>query len=406
MSLLDFFFGSNQKSIPDGVRTITRATAVRWIGWGFAEALIPVFIFSFSHNYATSGLLSSVYDIAFILTLPIVGLFADVIPSAAIILVAVLFYPLIGISYFVAGVTGLVIFIVLARVINGVLYAMDSVGRESYIRQHTKPKHASLVFGYADALANAGWVAAALCSIALVRFLSIPWLLLLIVPFSIIAFFMILPLVDRKKDFGQGSKLPSPVEAYTSAFREIILWDWRLQFLAMVDFFVSFASAVVAFFVPIYAYTQGTNLGGVLLIGVALTIPYVFGFRLGKIIDHHFKSSLPYGLFLLSAFLFILSFANHYALQLAISFCVAMVVEFIVLANAGTITVVSKPDHFGRVTGLMDSIGDLGSLAGPIVVGILIDALGIAASFRLVALVMIVLLGMFLLGRRYLIKST
>jgi MFS family permease len=404
MSITDYFFGSRQKTIPDGVRVITRATAVRWIGWGFAESLIPVFLYQFSHNYAASGLLSSAYDVAFILTLPIVGMFADVIPSAILIVVAVFFYPLVGIGYFIAGVTGLVAIVVITRFLNGILYAMDSVGRESYIQQHTPPKHASLVFGYSDAVSNFWWVVAGIGGIFLVRYWSIPSILFLITPFSIIALFMLLPLVDWKRDLGSGVRLPSPMGAYASAFKEIILWDWRLQFLSLIDFFVSFTSAVVMFFIPIYAYTQGTNLGGIIVIGIALAIPYVLGFKLGSIIDHHFKNSLAYGLLIITALLFALSFAHQYIWELGISFLIAVAVEFIVLANAGTITVVAKPDHFGRVDGLMSSIGDFGSLAGPIVVGVAIDALGFATSFRLVALVMLILFGVFLIGRKRLIS--
>src|ERR1700723_548483 len=129
---------SKLPEIPYGVRVITIATAVRWFGWGLAESLIPVFIFSFAHTYATTGLIGSAYDFAFIIALPIVGVAADELPATSLVALSLAIYPLVGLAYLMAGVFGLVAFVVIARIVNGVTYALDCVGRETYIRRHVE----------------------------------------------------------------------------------------------------------------------------------------------------------------------------------------------------------------------------------------------------------------------------
>jgi len=101
--------------LSDGVKQIALARTIRWIGWGFGESLIPLFIFYFSRSFAEAGLFKSIYDIATLLTLPIIGAWADRTPAKSLIVVALLLYPLVGLSYFLAGVFGAAIFIVLAR---------------------------------------------------------------------------------------------------------------------------------------------------------------------------------------------------------------------------------------------------------------------------------------------------
>ncbi len=60
--------------LPYGVRIIAWTRAIRWVGWGLGEALIPIFIFSFSSTFAEAGFFRGVYDIVSLLSLPIIGI--------------------------------------------------------------------------------------------------------------------------------------------------------------------------------------------------------------------------------------------------------------------------------------------------------------------------------------------
>ena len=177
----------NRDEIPLGVRVLTWATSIRWIGWGFGESLIPIFLFKFAKSYAETGLLRSAYDIAFIIMLPIVGILADRMRATTIILIGLLMYIFVGTGYWLAGISGMVIFIVAARFFNGIGYAMDAVGRETYFRRHVASKNLATAFGYFDTVADFWWIAASLFGIILVKFLSIGTMLLLITPAVIVA---------------------------------------------------------------------------------------------------------------------------------------------------------------------------------------------------------------------------
>src|SRR3989344_2171452 len=95
------------KDQPAGIKLITLATTIRWIGWGFVEGFLPVFLFSFADSYAETGAFQSIYELVFVLAVPFVGMIADKISSKTILVIGLLIYPFIGFSYYWAGVTGM-----------------------------------------------------------------------------------------------------------------------------------------------------------------------------------------------------------------------------------------------------------------------------------------------------------
>jgi len=92
--------------MPEGIKLLAWARTARWVGWGFGESLIPIFLFAFSASYAETGLLSSVFEISLLISLPIVGMLADRMSAKVLIIAGLVLYPLVGASYFLAGATG------------------------------------------------------------------------------------------------------------------------------------------------------------------------------------------------------------------------------------------------------------------------------------------------------------
>ncbi len=164
------------KEIPRGVRMLTIATAVYWIGWGFAESLIPILLYSFSNTFAQAGLLRSAFDVTLILSLPLIGMAADRMRATTLVLIGLFLYLFVGTGYFLAGVTGFAVFIVLARLLNGVSYGLVSVGRETYFRRHTPASKIATVFGYLDTISNFWWIIAAVMGIFLIKYFSFKYL--------------------------------------------------------------------------------------------------------------------------------------------------------------------------------------------------------------------------------------
>ena len=370
--LITSLFGSDDVSY--GNRVLTQATAIMWVGWGFAESLIPVLLFAFAHSFAGAGLLRSAFDIAFIIAMPIAGVFADKFRATSLVIFGFILYSFIGVSYFLAGATGIVLYIVLARVINGVSNAFSTVGRESFARRHTPPEKLAINFGYFDTVANFWWIVAALAGIVLVRFFSISQLLLLITPAAIIATIIVVRFRhDAKRN---------PVLAHTGSgnMTEIVTevrgWNKAMRLLAFFGFFISFMSAVVTFFIPIEAFVEGASVAFVVLTTVAATIPSLFGIFLGKLYDRQgtkifFRAMLAFGVLLLT-----LAFFDSVLWKIALSFFAGLIVELLSLGTHEMASVHSDPDSFGRMDGLWKSISDIGSLLGPIVVGIMLDHFG------------------------------
>jgi len=386
--------------VPYGVRILTAATSIRWIGWGFAESLIPIFLFSFAHTYAATGLLRSTYDIGYILILPIAGMAADRFLSTSLILVGLVIYVFVGSAYFLAGVTGLVIFVALARFLNGVAYSLDVLGRETYIRRYTPKEKLATVFGYFDTVADFWWMAAALAGIFLIKFFSIHILLFMIVPTSLVSFFMVWRFRkkgEEKNPIVRGRAIKS---AYGEVFREIGRWDWKLRLVAMFNFFIAFTSAVVGFFLPIEAYVQGADLSKAILIGIITTIPTLFGWTLGKLFDRKGSLLFLYGFITFGLLLGSLALSDSYILKLCVAFGVGVILEFLSVGSNELITVYTNPEHFGRVGGVMRSIFDVGSMIGPLAIGVLIDWQGIHLSFLLLAILMCVLAAIFYAVRK------
>jgi MFS family permease len=314
---------------------------------------------------------------------------------------ALVLYLFIGAGYFLAGATGLVVFIIIVRFINGVSFATDAVGRETYFRRHTPSGKLATVFGYFDSVANFWWIAAAVAGMFLIKYVPVHVLLFMITPTSLIAFFVILKFRRREENKDPVSVSSHIKGKYSDIFREVGQWNWKLRSLAMFNFFVSFCGSVVGFFLPIEAYTSGTGLSGVILIGIVFSIPALFGFVAGKWFDAKGPAVFFYGLAAFAGILGLLTFTTDYGWRLVAAFAIGVILEILSVGNSELVTVYANPEHFGRVGGIVKSIADIGAMIGPLLVGIVIDAAGISAGFGSVAIIMCLLAGTFFVLKNF-----
>ena len=185
---LDFSgkFLPDLSAIPEGIKQIAWARTIRWFGWGFGEMLLPIFILSFSKSLTAAGLASSAYDVLFLASLPIVGLLSDAVSSKTLLIMGAVIYPFIGLSYYLAGAMGMVLFVILGRALNGVSYCLDTVGTDTYIRRSAARGAIASAFGYMASLANFGWLVAGLLGAYLVHYFPINDLLFLVTPFALV----------------------------------------------------------------------------------------------------------------------------------------------------------------------------------------------------------------------------
>jgi MFS family permease len=387
---------TKKQHISQGIKVVTLARSIRWFGWGMCETLIPVLLFSFSHSYVEAGIFRSIYDVIFLLSLPFVSVLADKIPAKRLILFALALYPLIGVSYFVAGAVGTAFFIVLARAVNGITWCCDSVGGDTYLRRFAINEHLSKTFGYLSALPNFSWMIAALISILFLPFLPIQYLFLAIVPTSLIAYFVL-----KQAPSDEVPLREKPPQQYlkdlTDSFKGIRSWKMEIWGLAYLTFFVACIDLLGTFFVPLFTYTESNNLVHVVLITVAFATPSAFAFYFGAFIDRVSKGVFITGSFLLAAILFGgLSFTSGYILQIIGVFILGMLIVCVTLAVQTLVTKASSREHYGKVGGLMAGADELGAVIGPIAIGFLADGSGMHITFLILgAFALITALGFF-----------
>lgn len=393
-TFLDFSgkFFPDLSAIPRGIKMVALARATRWFGWGFGEMLLPIFIVSFSASFTEAGLVSAAYDVVFLLSLPLVALFADAVSSKVLLMVGLLIYPFIGASYYLAGATGLVLFVILGRGLNGISYCLDTVGVDTYIRRVAPRGAVASAFGYMGSFANLGWLLAGVLGAWLVQFVPIHWLLFLITPFSLIA---LLPLLRAKRDLPPPAaqlNLRTLLTPVASFLKEVAVMRRGLKSVVALMFVLDVASVGATFFIPIAAYHNGASLSATALLVIISALPALSEFWLAKFIDgsaekRHWSlfgslASLP---FLFAAAAVVSGFVAQVVIALGIE--IAAILGSLALQSYAT--VLSRRDRYGEISSMLEGASTVGDLLGPVAIGLFADALGFGSSFALLALLLL-----------------
>ncbi len=363
------------KGLARGVKLLAWARTVRWVGWGFGESLLPIFIFAFSASYAEAGLITSIYSVALLVALPVVGMLADRMSAKVLIIAGLALYPLVGASYFLAGAAGVAVFVVLARLINGVSWALESTGIDTYYRRMTDRNLLASSFGYIETFAYAGWILAAVVSMLMVTIIPVHYLLLLIAPFALLAIPVALM---APKDPARPVHNPlKTFESYKSALTEWGTWDVRLKLLGVLVLFMGVIDTLTGLFIPIDAYIEGANFQMVVVLAIVATIPRVFGFMLGRLADRYDKYKLVmWGLLGVAVLMAALAFFPGYAVLLVVSFLLCVLMELFTVIGKALVTTLGPEDHYGVRGSTFQSLATIGNLAAPLLIGISLDVLG------------------------------
>lgn len=391
-------------TFPLGVRLIAWATGTRWIGWGFVEPILPLFLFSFGESFANAGLLKASYDIAYLLFLPIAGILVDKIPAKKVIILGLLAYPLVGLSYSLAAFFGVAGFIILARFLNGFAFSFDSVGRATYYMRAVKNQHVSAAFGHFDTISSFVYIGAMLLGLLIVPHVEFKWLALLIIPFSIIAILMLLFWLPKQK----STKAIHPYhhklsrDFLKSIKNELKEWNAGLRIVGVFVFFLGFIKSIVRFVLPIFAFTQGASITQVIFMAVLLSVPTLFGDPIGRVADRYRLGSIVFGLCMATLFFFALSIEQSYIFILVTILGIGLVNEMVGLSGKGITSRLSRPSHYGKTNSVMEAIRDFGALSGPIIIGLLIDLISASLAFVTIGILGLLLAGLILLTKKHL----
>jgi len=387
------------------VKIVSWSTAVLWFGWGFGEALIPVFLYQFAHSYAETGLLKSVLDITALLITPIIGYYADKISIKKMMLIGISLYFLIAINYYLAGALAVAVFIVIARVLNGVSWPLTCVSRESYICKYTPQKHMARAFGYFDTLGVLSWVIAVCLSLFLVQRFAIHQLLFLIAPAALISFIIACFLPDHTK-LKKIKPLKFNFRPYREIIKEIFCWPTKLRTLMLSSFLISFVSSAFFFFLPIEVWKTNSDLKQIIILAIFYSLPEASGNLLGWMIDRlRVNRSLVISFVGIIAVIVASIFLTSFLWRLAALILVGIFIETISLSRRQLIAdfnvknnflVLKTHYSFGGISAILDEITSLGSFAGIIIVGALVDLVSWSVALWFLVAVLILVLGIFL----------
>jgi MFS family permease len=379
------------RHIPKGVKTLTLATSIRYFGWGLGKAMIPVFLYQFAHSYAETGLVSSTYSIGFLLTVPLLGLLQDHISARQSLVSGLWFYPLVGIGYLLTGLTGAVVFLVLARFFNGIGFALYSIGASTYIKRNTPADHVAANTGFFKSVTIWAWVAAVAVGIPLLRFVPVHWLLFAIVPTHIAALFVIRRLnhdAASEKTFS----LVGIAKSYAAHVREKIahhrhhavrthkLGHRGLKLMVASTFVINLAWAINGFLLPLFVFQRNQDVLEVALMAIVTSIPAMLVVFFGQSVDRNPVRSLVLSFALLCPIVAGLGAATGYAFTLGLAFSMGVMLEIIGIAVESVTTAVTPESHYGSATVLISAVDDFGDLVGPILLGVGMDLVGIRYS--------------------------
>jgi MFS family permease len=387
-------------SLPNGVRLFAWVRAIRWFGWGFGESLLPIFILSFSHTFAEAGLFSSTAEIVSLMSLPVIGMWADRIPAKRLVLWSLILYPLVGLGYLLAGVFGLAVFIVFARAVNGVTWELENVGVATYYRRVIDRSNIATSFGYLDTWTNLAWIAAAMLGMFLISIVPIHYLLFAIAPFSFIAYFIALK-APKDSPISNAETLYSSIFAYVKSLGAWRTWTLHFWLLGFIVFFSSIINALISFFIPITAYLAGANLPMVVLLGIFGALPALFGYILGLIADRQNRYVLiAFSLFCVAIIAIWLAAIHAYWLKLSAVFLLGIILELLYVVQSSLITTLGPANTYGKRGSAFESISTLGDLVAPLILGVALDALGFSNVAIAIGAVAIVLAAIFLFKKR------
>ncbi|MEK6910537.1 MAG: MFS transporter [Nanoarchaeota archaeon] len=385
-----------------GVRLLRIGTAIRWFGWGLGEALIPLFLLKFTNSFFETGLLSSVYNIMFLLFLPIAGYLADNYRIKKIILSAMILYIFVGLGYFLAGLTSMVIFLILARALNGLSYSLDQTSRETYIIKHVKDSQESRVFGHFDLITNFWWVSAVLIGMFLVKYVEVHWLFLMIAPTSFLALLIFSNIKEKEK----YKKIKFSIKnAYKETFEDIKNFTPGLKVLAVLAFGFGIISSAIFFFAPILSYTRGGSITQSIIIVLVYTLPYLLGDFTGKIADKYKEKLYLFGLIAIIFLVSILAYTREYYVILLAVFFTSLIFECFYLVNKGILARIADKTHLGEVDGSLNGFSTIGAILGPILFGIMIDKIGNIYAYSVISVITLILFCYAYINRKSLRKK-
>lgn len=381
---------------PSILRHILYSRSIRYFWRWFAELLIPLFIFSFVGNYTETGLLAIIYELSAVIFLPFIGQVADKRGWKKLLIIALFLYPIIWLSYFTAGLTQLAVFVIVARIINGVTWSLYKIGEKTFMRKYAPQGELSTRMGLLISIGDFVWMIGVILGGLILYYTSIPlfYLFLFIVPTALIALIPIWKLPSAHVWDQTDEEHSWFIDRYLSVWRNFWKSGPELKFYSLLYFVVSILSSMVSLMIPLLIYIDTSNILLTVVSGLIINAPSLFSYSLWKIADKKWKKWLGTSFILLALLFLWYIFMPWYIWKLAILFAIGVIFVFLeVLIDWQSNNHISD-GHYWKTEAIFHTMSSAGDIIWPILWWIILDTSGQTSFFVVLAVIAVVVWGL------------
>lgn len=369
-----------KKTIDSVIKNIAYSRAMRYFGRGFSELLLPIFIFSFVSNYTETGILVSVYNITSLIVLPIIGYFADKFWGKKLLILSLLLYPLIWISYFFSGILHLTIFIIIAKIINWITRSLYTIGEKMYIRKYAHEEEVSTSMGYVGSIWDIIRTLWALLGVLIIYTTPIPmyYLFLAVIPTALYSLIYInrLPAIDENESYNSTFNKTILLDSYKE-FRTILLtFTGGLKTYTILYFLINLIESAIWLIIPIYFYIETQNIFLVVLSGLLVNMPNFFSYNLWKLADQYKTWWLILWFFILAISFVLFIVTPVYWIKIFILLIISFAFVFLGLSIDWLSNKFIRHDMYGRSEAMFELIRSIWSILWVVLGGLYIDTFG------------------------------
>jgi len=379
---------SSRHPLPVGIKLICLVLFARFVGWGFIDPYLSLFVMDFGVGYTGVGVFFSLmYLVAIITVVPLLRL-ADRVKDARLMEDGEIIYLVVVLLFVLAGLFKSIPLLLGAFLLAGPGNSLIIVGGESYIRRHDSHSKKSTLFSFYTAIGYAGWILGILLGAFTFPYYGMNGMFLALLP-GVLLGIWILPHIRERgvsglvggllRYFHRGSDLKDLV----ASLKDL---NPRSAFFLLITFFDGLITVFGFVFIPLFAVSVDLSLKQVALLMGLMHVPLIFSVvftRLSAIF--HRMTVMSLGLSLAGLSFAILFFVQTPGWIIFLMMLKSIAVGFMRPAYNSLLSGITPHRMLGQISGLSYLALTLGFAVGPFFSGLVSDAYGIRFCFLILA---------------------
>ncbi len=402
---LFFSLKKNFFAIPISVRLISISMFLFMLGWGLgADTFFSLYIETIVDNLLIVSLIGAILPLSKMFFSLAIWEIDDHSDMKRVLFVSKVLYIISGLFFFGAGFLHSPRLLIAAVMFNGFASATMFTTYEAYIHltkiaDHDDRTSRSLYFSSI----NAAYVIGAMISYFLVQWVSLPYLYLFIVLFSIVSLS-----ADRKIPLLHFHKIKTffgETDFLRYFFGEVFSFGPLKRTYAALKFYPKSIFYVFGFegvfnilnyigfiFIPLAAANNHLSLWEIALVFAIMRVPYLTNFFTAERSQRFHKKS-----FILVCFMFMSLFYGAFAFNdsfwgtMILSFAISMGLAIIRPLISALFSENTHPKHAGSITGMQHFVWTFGNVIGVLIFWFLSSKFGVQHTFLIVGIALFIL---------------